>query len=49
MISGFTAERSQKKAGTKVGPGIELAGCPDKTVWERPGFASRTAEVAVPT
>jgi hypothetical protein len=22
----------KKKAGTKVGPGIELAGCPDKVV-----------------
>jgi hypothetical protein len=23
---------SKKKAGTKIGPGIELAGCPDKIV-----------------
>jgi hypothetical protein len=27
---GFTGQRSKKKAGTKAGPGIELAGCPDK-------------------
>ncbi len=34
-----------KKAGTKFGPGFELAGCPDKThMREQPGFARRTAE-----
>jgi hypothetical protein len=48
MNSGFTAERSNKKAGTKNGPGIELAGCPDKIVWEQPGFGPRTAEAGRP-
>jgi hypothetical protein len=29
---GFTAHEAMKKAGTKFGPGVELAGCPDKIV-----------------
>jgi hypothetical protein len=28
---GFTGRQGKKKAGTKNGPGIELAGCPDKS------------------
>jgi hypothetical protein len=41
--------RTKKKTGTKNGPGIELAGRPDKPLCSKqPGFARRTAEGGCP-